>query len=65
VTGPDPVDVLRRWEQSGAIWRVVSQTGGQFEIALLTCTGEEQVDRLVSDAPELAAYIGGRPSSGD
>jgi hypothetical protein len=65
VTGPDPVDVLRRWEQSGAIWTVVSQTGGRLEIALLTCTGAEQVDRLVSDAPELAAYIGGRLSSGD
>jgi hypothetical protein len=58
-----PVDVLRRWEDSGATWRVVSRTGGHLRIALITCTGDEEMDRLESDDPELLAFVGERTSS--
>jgi len=53
----EPVETLRRWERSGAMWRVVRQTDGMVEIALVTCTGAEQVDRLVSRDPALLAYV--------
>lgn len=58
-----PVEVLRRWEASGASWRVVSRTPARLEIALVTCTGEEEVDRWWSDDPELRAFVGDRAGS--
>jgi hypothetical protein len=59
----DPVEVLRRWEDAGALWRVVSRTPSQVEVALMTCSGGEEVDRLVSADPGLLAYVGTRASS--
>jgi hypothetical protein len=36
------LDRLRRWEDSGAPWRVVLRKPGEVEIVLLTCDlGEE------------------------
>jgi len=58
-----PVDVLRRWESSGAIWRVVQRGPTSVEIALMTCSGGEEADRLASDDPELLHYVAGRWSS--
>jgi hypothetical protein len=55
--------VLRRWEDSGATWRVVSRAGGRLRIALITCTGDEEMDRLESDDPDLLAFVGERTSS--
>lgn len=62
---PGPADVLRRWEDSGATWRVVSRNGPELEIALITCTGDEEMDRLVSADPQLAAFVGERSNSED
>lgn len=61
----EPVAVLRRWEDSGATWRVVSRAGPELRIALVTCTGEEEMDRLISADPALAAFVGDRSSSED
>jgi hypothetical protein len=45
---------LRRWEESGATWRVVVRTPDSVEIALLTCDAGEEVDRVrTSDAAVL------------
>ena len=56
-----PLDVLRRWEEAGGTWEVlaVDRTGptAVLTIALCTCTGGEEDDRLVTDAPEVAAYV--------
>jgi hypothetical protein len=63
---PNPygaVEVLRRWESFGAIWRVLRRGPASVEIALLTCSGGEEVDRLASDDPEVLRYVGGRWSS--
>ncbi len=60
-----PVDTLRRWEERGAVWRVVSRTPSRIEIALLTCTGGEEVDRLRSSDPELLAFVGDRTGSAE
>jgi hypothetical protein len=61
---PDPVDALRRWEEAGGTWEVVPGAGG-LTVRLCTCTGGEEVDRLVSSSPALAAYVGGRTRSDD
>lgn len=58
-----PVEVLRRWERGGAVWQVLSRTDAGLEIALLTCTRQEEVDRLVSADPALRAFVGDRTSS--
>lgn len=61
----DPVAALRRWTDSGGTWRVLAGGAGAITVALLPCTGGEEVDRLVSDDPALRAYIGGRTGSED
>ena len=61
----DPVEELRRWEDSGAHWQVVSRTADRLTIALLRCDGGEDVERLVSDDPALLAFVGGRDRSED
>lgn len=56
-TGEDPVAVLRRWEDFGATWEVVHRSGGQLTVSLRRCDGGEEVSRLVSADPTLAAYV--------
>jgi hypothetical protein len=58
-----PVEILRRWQESGAVWRVVSRTPSGISIALMTCDGGEEVHRLTSADPELLAFIGNQSSS--
>lgn len=61
---PDaPAEVLRRWEDSGAVWRLLSRRGDLVEIALLTCSAGEEVGRLVSADPDLLAFVGTRTGS--
>ena len=57
---PDPVEVLRRWEEFGAVWQVVHRTPDEIEVALCRCDGGEEVSRLVSDDPRLLAYVARR-----
>ncbi|MDH2413203.1 hypothetical protein [Nocardioides sp. CER19] len=61
----DPVDVLRRWEAAGGTWEVVIRASDAMTVRLCTCTGGEEVDRLVSASPALAEYVGGRSRSDD
>lgn len=56
----NPVEVLTRWQDSGAIWRVVSRTPAGLTIALITCDGREEVGRLTSNDPELLSFVGDR-----
>ncbi|HEY9476818.1 MAG TPA: hypothetical protein VIQ26_00130 [Microbacteriaceae bacterium] len=62
-TGTPAAEVLRRWERGGAVWRLLSRTQGSVEISLMTCTGDQEVDRLVSDDPELLDFLGDRTRS--
>lgn len=59
----DPVEELRRWEDSGAHWQVVARTADRLIIALLRCDGGEEAGRLVSDDPALLAFVGSRDRS--
>lgn len=61
----DPVAVLRRWQESGALWRVVGRGTNGTTVALITCDGGEEVSRLTSGDPALAAFLDGRSSSDD
>jgi hypothetical protein len=61
----DRVAELQRWEDSGAVWSVVSRRNGRVTVALLRCDGGEEVDRFTSDDPRLLAYIGERFNSTD
>jgi hypothetical protein len=59
----DPLVVLRRWEEAGAVWRVVSRTEAGVVIALMTCTAGEEVARLRSADPQVLAHVAGRDAS--
>jgi hypothetical protein len=61
----DRVAELRRWEDSGAVWSVVSRMRDRVTVALLRCDGGEEAGRFSSDDPRLLAYIGQRYSSMD
>lgn len=60
-----PVETLRRWEGSGAVWRVMGQHASRVTVGLFTCDGGEEVSRITSDDPALVAFLGGRRSSED
>lgn len=61
----DDLDRLRRWVDSGAIWRVAGRTEHSITINLVTCTGDEVVDRFTSTDPDLIGYVGEHQSSED
>jgi len=52
----DDLIQLRRWEDAGATWRPIHVRPGSAAIALCRCDGGEEVERLISSAPDLVAY---------
>jgi hypothetical protein len=50
-------DRLQRWEDAGGTWRVVSRAEGEATIALLTCDGGTEMDRIVSRDPAVLDLI--------
>ncbi|MBO3086795.1 hypothetical protein [Cellulomonas dongxiuzhuiae] len=64
-TPQDAVAVLRRWEDSGAVWRVLERDGARVTVGLWTCTGDELVDRVEAQGRALEAFVAGRGSSED
>ena len=59
------LETLRRWEASGAIWRIAERRPGLVEVALLTCDGGEVVGRLRTRDPGALAYVGSWTGSDD
>jgi hypothetical protein len=57
------VATLRRWEASGAIWRVVARTEAAVTVSLCRCDGGEEVERLTSEDPALLDFLSGRSAS--
>jgi hypothetical protein len=55
----DPVEVLRRWESAGGDWRVLARGPHGITVSLRRCDGGEEVDRIQSSDPRLAAYVYG------
>lgn len=62
---PDPADVLRRWEASGAVWEVLGRTGDELTVALLTCDAGEEMGRVRSADPAMREFVAGRRRSDD
>ena len=60
----DALARLRRWEESGATWRVLVRTPDSVELALLTCDAGEEMDRLRSADPDLLDHVGDRSEPG-
>ncbi|MGA5299956.1 hypothetical protein ACPCHT_08510 [Nucisporomicrobium flavum] len=63
MTRPGDVGRLRRWEDSGATWEVLTRGPDGVVIALLSCDAGEEMDRLASADPELLDYVGERRRS--
>lgn len=61
----DPVAVLRRWEDAGGMWRVLTSRAGEITVGLFRCDGGEQVDEVRSATPGFAVYLAGRISNLD
>jgi hypothetical protein len=61
----DPIAVLQRWTDAGAIWRVIHRGRESVTVALYQCDGGEEVDRIKSEDPRLLDYLGDRASSED
>lgn len=61
--GTTALEAVRRWEASGGIWRVGARWPGGIEVVLLTCTGDEEMGRVVSADADLLEHVGARDSS--
>ena len=59
----DPVAVLQRWADAGAVWRVIDRRRDTVTVALYRCDGGEEVDRISSANPHLLRFLAGRASS--
>lgn len=65
MTERDRVEELRRWQDNGAVWTVVSRAGDRVTVALLRCDGGEEIDRFISSDPDLLRFVGDRSNSLD
>jgi uncharacterized protein len=63
--GPDFVAQLRRWEDAGGVWRVLSRDRDAITVGLYRCDGGEEADRFVATDPCVAEFLAGRTSSQD
>jgi hypothetical protein len=54
--GENHTDVLRRWEDEGATWRVLHLSDAKAIVDLCACTGEP-MDRIESDDADLIAFL--------
>jgi len=52
----DDLERLQRWVDSGAHVRVVGRRGERLTVSMVTCDGGEEMDRVVSADPRLAAW---------
>ena len=56
----EALERLRRWEESGATWRVLARTPELVEIALLSCDAGEEMDRLRTADPAVLDHVDAR-----
>jgi hypothetical protein len=56
VSQEDPIAVLERWTDNGAVWRVLELTDERAVVEMCTCYGEP-VDRLESEDRRLIDYL--------
>jgi hypothetical protein len=56
----EALERLRRWEDSGATWRVLVRAPDSVEIALLSCDAGEEMDRLRTADPAVLEHVDAR-----
>jgi len=61
----DRVAELQRWEDAGAVWRVVGHSADTVTVVLVRCDGGEEVGRFTSGDARLLTFVGGRQGSDD
>ncbi|BBX71220.1 hypothetical protein [Mycolicibacterium psychrotolerans] len=61
----DRVAELQRWEDAGAVWRVLARSDDSVTVALLRCDGGEEAARFTSGDARLLAFLAERDSSED
>jgi hypothetical protein len=56
------LETLRRWEDAGGHWRILTDRGGSLVVSLERCDGGEEMDRIESDEPAFVDYARSRSS---
>lgn len=62
-TDISPLRRLQRWQDAGAVWRIVGRRRGSVTVALCSCDGGEEVDRFSSGDQRLLDYLAERETS--
>ena len=62
---PSPQAPLEEWARRGGHWQVVVSTPERTTVALLTCDGGEEMERVEVDGPALHRWLARRTSSAD
>lgn len=57
------LEEVLRWEESGGTWQVLAEAGDRVTLGLFTCSGGEEMDRIVASRAAIAATLGGRRGS--
>ncbi len=65
ISAAELAERLRRWEESGATWHVLTRSDRAVTVSLCRCDDGEEVDRLRSDDPAAVALLRGRTGSDD
>lgn len=61
----DRVAELQRWEDAGAVWRVVGRSADAVTVSMLRCDGGEEMQRFTSNDARLLAFVADRSGSDD
>jgi hypothetical protein len=56
MTGTVTIELLERWRDGGAVWRLRELTPDRARVELCSCTGEP-MDEVESADPQLIAYV--------
>ena len=59
------VERLSRWLAAGGGWRVIVRTPSSLTVALLTCDGGEEMDRIVSSDSSFVDCVSSLEASKD
>lgn len=65
IPAADLLERLRRWEESGATWHVLTRSGRGVTVSLCRCDDGEEVERLRTDDPVAITLLDGRTGSDD
>jgi hypothetical protein len=62
-SGREQVSVLQRWQDSGAVWRVLQRNAERVTLGLFSCDGGEEMGRVTTSDPVVLEFVGDRTSS--